>query len=320
LPEIATVDVFFAVEPDSAEVAIRLARRFGGRAIFDIHENYHKEMLDHWVPRWIRPLASLAVLTKLRSISRRVELVMGPCGSRVLPYEPQAAESMVVRHCLKREAIQKFAAKPFQDGRGPVRIMHGRTWLVHGTCEVVRGVALAEKRLRDGPPLRLVCIDDFGPDGARGRQVFSELLKAEKAEHLVELNPIVPFSKMLQMLSACDIGVIAYGRAFGVNCFPNRLFEYMAVGIPAIVPSYAVELQPFIERYHCGLAVDTERAEAIADGIVTLVRDREAAQQMGRAGREGSLAELNLENEIQPLIEWIRRPSTKAGIGIPVSP
>ena len=70
---------------------------------------------------------------------------------------------------------------------------------------------------------------------------------------------------------------------------------------------------PIIERYRCGIAADTELPQAIAEAVVRLVTDREAARKMGQSGREGSLAELNVEHEIQPLIEWIRRPVEKAG-------
>jgi glycosyltransferase involved in cell wall biosynthesis len=173
---------------------------------------------------------------------------------------------------------------------------------------------LAEKRLNRGETLRIVCFDDdFGVKGAQGRSEFLEMLRNERAEHLVEMNPRVPFSSMLPLLSACDIGVIAYGRKLGVTCQPNRIFEYMAVGLPVIVPDYAVELRPIIEKYHCGLAVDMERPEAIAEAVVQLVTNRAAARKMGRAGREGSLAELNMEREIRPLIEWIRQPREQAG-------
>ena len=56
-----------------------------------------------------------------------------------------------------------------------------------------------------------------------------------------------------------------------------------------------------------------ERPEAIAEAVVQLVTNRAAARKMGRAGREGSLAELNMEREIRPLIEWIRQPREQAG-------
>ena len=77
LPEIATVDVFIGAEPDSAAVGGRLARRFHARSVFDIHEIYHKDMLAHWVPRWIRPVAAFAVFLKLRSVCQHVNLVIG---------------------------------------------------------------------------------------------------------------------------------------------------------------------------------------------------------------------------------------------------
>ena len=310
LPGISTVKVFFSVEPDSALVAIRLARRFSGRAVFDIHEVYHKEGLIDRVPRLSRPLASRLVLRRLRSICRQVDLVIGPGRTRVDPYAPAERKSLIVRHCLTRKAIHEHMASPFAQARDVVRIMHGKALYSKGTREVICAMKIAEAMLTSGPPLRLICFDDFGLDQAGGRKAFQEAVRAEKAEHLIELNTLVPFSEMLSILSRCDIGVIAYGRECGVNCIPNRIFEYMAVGLPLIVPSYAIELQPIIERYGCGLAVDTERAESIAEAVVNLVRDPELAKKMGGAGRIASIEELYMEHEVQPLIEWIRRPAS----------
>lgn len=308
LPGISTVNVFFSVEPDSALVAIRLARRFGARAVFDIHEVYHREGLVDRVPRWSLPLASHLVLRKLRSICRQVDLVVGPGRTRVDPYASEGQETLIVRHCLARKTIQEYVASPFAPVREVVRIMHGKALYSKGTREVIRAMKIAEAMLPYGPPLRLICFDDFGLDQASGRKAFQEAVRAEKAEHLIELNSLVPFTKMLSILSKCDIGVIAYGKECGVNCIPNRIFEYMAVGLPVIVPSYALELKPIIEQYGSGLAVDTERAEAIAEAIVMLVRDAELARRMGSAGRIASIEELYMEHEVQPLIEWIRRP------------
>ena len=38
------VDVYYSPEPDSAEVAVRLAKRNGAKVIFDVHEVYHDVM------------------------------------------------------------------------------------------------------------------------------------------------------------------------------------------------------------------------------------------------------------------------------------
>ena len=82
---LSCVDVFYAPDPDSAMVAVRVARKNGGRVIFDIHEVYHGAMLQRWVKG---PIARVAGNVLQRRISRLAPAVTwswasaGPCWSR----------------------------------------------------------------------------------------------------------------------------------------------------------------------------------------------------------------------------------------------
>jgi hypothetical protein len=52
--KVQDVDVYYSPEPDSAEVAVKLARRNGAKVIFDVHEVYHDVMLSRWLKGWAR--------------------------------------------------------------------------------------------------------------------------------------------------------------------------------------------------------------------------------------------------------------------------
>ncbi|HVU16355.1 MAG TPA: glycosyltransferase [Candidatus Didemnitutus sp.] len=305
IPGIEKTAVFLAVEPDSAEVAIRLGRRFGARAIFDIHEIYHGEMLQYWVPAWLQPLASRVVLARLRSICRRADLVMGPGTTRIDPYRAVARRTLVVRHSLGLSAMQGNEARPLPDGTPMVRIMHGKAAPSRGTETLLRGAARAAELLDGRTVFKVVCFEGPGGAEAARNRPFRAFIEREKLLPLVDLRAQVPFSEMMPILATCDIGAIAYGRDFGVRSLPNRIFEYMAVGLPVIVPDYAAELRPILSRFQCGVEADMEDEESIAMAIIRLVTDRAAARAMGRRGREASLLELNMEQEIAPLIAWI---------------
>lgn len=305
--------VVIAVEPDSAFVASQLARRCNARAIFDIHEVYHRDALVDRIPRWLHGAVSPIVLSYMRHACRRMDLLIGPGRSRIDPYRRREQESLIIRHCLGKEVIERNCGAPFLAGRKCYRVMHGKANASKGTMEVIRATALAAKMLPDGVELCLVCFDDFGINDKDERSAFYELVRREGLEGQVELRSMVSFTEMLEILVHCDIGLIAYGRECGVNCVPNRLFEYMAVGLPAIVPSFAIELKPIIEEFRCGLAVDTENPEAIANAIVWLVGNQEEARSMGNAGRLVSRESLNMEAEIEPLIRWIRNAMRSSG-------
>jgi glycosyltransferase involved in cell wall biosynthesis len=122
----------------------------------------------------------------------------------------------------------------------------------------------------------------------------------------LDLRPGVPMQQMPDVLRACDAGLIAYGRDLGVDSLPNRLFEYMAAGIPIIAPFYAAEIARVVEGEQCGLLADFENPASVADAIVMLRSNPEMCRAMGRRARSAFLARHNWEVEVAPLLEAIR--------------
>jgi glycosyltransferase involved in cell wall biosynthesis len=158
------------------------------------------------------------------------------------------------------------------------------------------------------PDLRLVLFDVF--DNARAaawtREDYHALIKQTGTSAMVNLRSLVPHSEMPGILRACDAGIIAYNRQWGIASLPNRLFEYMAAGLPVIVPDYAREIRPIVEHERCGLLVDCEKPEAIAEAILYLRKNPQEARAMGRRGREGFIARHNWQVEVEPLLGRIR--------------
>jgi len=70
------------------------------------------------------------------------------------------------------------------------------------------------------------------------------------------------------------------GEGFGIV-----FLEAMAFGKPVIGPSYGAP-QEIIRSGENGLLVDPEDASSVAEALVTLLSNREAARQMGEAGKE----------------------------------
>ena len=139
------------------------------------------------------------------------------------------------------------------------------------------------------------------------RQTFDQTVAKAGAEGAVDMRPLVPLAEMKGILNQCDAGIVAYDRIWGVRSLPNKFFEYMAAGLlPVIVPSYSEEIRKIVEAERCGLLVDCEKAEEIADAIVYLREHPEEAREMGRRGREAFLARHNWSGEGALMLEMIR--------------
>ena len=169
---------------------------------------------------------------------------------------------------------------------------------------MLEALHLARERLSG---LRSIMFDMFagGADGA-GRKAFLRRAADLQIEDVVELHPAVPLQDMPDILRRCDAGLIAYGRELGADSLPNRLFEYMAAGLPVIAPEYSTEICRILYEDGCGVAADFENPSSIAAAIVELARDPDRCREMGRRAREAFESRHNWEVEVRPLLNRIR--------------
>ena len=131
---------------------------------------------------------------------------------------------------------------------------------------------------------------------------LEKLITANGAEEFVKLVPGMSFHQMQTEMSKCHAGLISYGRDLGIDSLPNRLFEYMAAGIPVLAPDYAIEISKIVEAEKCGVLTDTENPQALAEVIKTLMHDKNAALSMGQKGRTAFIARHNWDAEFDKLI------------------
>jgi glycosyltransferase involved in cell wall biosynthesis len=298
------VDVFFAVEPDSAVVASHLARRYRAAAIFDIHEIYHDEMLGRWAKGVFRKLLSECVRRSILKTCRRCDSVVAVSDATMAPYASVSTPHIIVRNCAPVSFADGGASDVCSPSREHFTVMHGKFAHERGTEAVLRAAAMAAQSV---PNLRLVMFEGSSEQFQADSSPESlKLISQHGARNVVDLRPTVPMHEMTGILRTCDAGLIAYDRTWGIRSLPNRLFEYMAAGLPVIAPVYADEIRKIVERERCGLLVDCEQPADIAAAFVHLQKNPAEAIEMGRRGLEAFLSRHNWEVEVKPLVQRIR--------------
>lgn len=86
---------------------------------------------------------------------------------------------------------------------------------------------------------------------------------------------------------------------------PNKLFEYMAAGLPVICSDEPLWVEE-VESVNAGICVNPEDVNAIRAAIVKLLNDRELAQEMGRNGRRAVETKYSWAREAEKLIDFYR--------------
>jgi glycosyltransferase involved in cell wall biosynthesis len=109
--------------------------------------------------------------------------------------------------------------------------------------------------------------------------------------------PVMPWDEMMRYTLGCDAGFSLDADTCTNQRYslPNKLFDYIAAGIPAIA-SPLPEVSAVIRQYGCGVVLEEVSPEAIAQALVRLRDDRallSALKEKSRAARN----ELNWEKE-----------------------
>jgi glycosyltransferase involved in cell wall biosynthesis len=114
-------------------------------------------------------------------------------------------------------------------------------------------------------------------------------------------------SEALALASECSIGLATILPLPNyVESYPTKLFEYMALGLPVITSNFPL-YREIVEVENCGICVDPEDPQEIADAIQRLIDDPELAIEMGKRGRAAALRSYRWDIEADKLLDFYRR-------------
>lgn len=300
--QLSKVDVYYAPEPDSAQLAINLKKKNGAKVIFDIHEIYHGAMLDRWLLGYRVNAISEYMRRSISRIASQCDLVVGVSDTVLEQYLKNNIPNVVVRSCAPLWFASGLPADVCGSQRTSFSIMHGKSNFGQVTMRVLEAAAIALTQIRG---LRIVMFDSVERNNA-GTQKLTERVQELMLTEVIDMHKGIPLQDMPGILQTCDAGLIAYGRDFGADALPNRLFEYMAAGLAVIAPVYAIEIARIINETQCGILVDCEDPSDIARAIVRLKQNPQLCREMGKRARDAFLMRHNWEAEVRPVIDYIK--------------
>jgi glycosyltransferase involved in cell wall biosynthesis len=123
----------------------------------------------------------------------------------------------------------------------------------------------------------------------------------------LELVPFQPYPGVIRELLSAKIGVVLLhplpNHADVIRS--NKLFEYMAAGIP-VIASDLPQWREIVGRLDCGLVVDPFDPVAVAGAIEYLLTHPAEAEAMGQRGRDAVRSELNWDADGARLLALYR--------------
>lgn len=113
----------------------------------------------------------------------------------------------------------------------------------------------------------------------------------------------LPYDEMCTQMQKSKIGLILLQPTHLNNYIglPQKLFEYMMLGIPIIAPDYP-EIRRIVNTAKCGLLVDVTNADMVYEAIKYLLNNNKLRMEMGYNGRKYIKDKYNWKSEATKLL------------------
>ena len=291
----AKVDLLLCRDLPLAPLALWVGRQLGVPVIVDIAENY-PAMLKHrfrWKEFRLRNLLVrnpfLAAALE-RFVVRRADALLAvveESRDRLVQVGAPPDRVEVVCNTPTMARIQAMATAAEHRGRSTSSIR-----LVYlGLLGHSRGIDVTLEALRELEGSGLdVHFDVIG--GLAGDADYPAHAAALGIAHRVTFHGHMPYEAALRVVAAGDVGIVPHhATEHWRTTIPNKLFDYMAAGVPVLV-SDAPPTKRIVEQTGCGLVFADRDPKDLARCIAKLM-DPDTRRRMGRAGQHAVDAQFN---------------------------
>ncbi|MCQ2274299.1 MAG: glycosyltransferase [Bacteroidales bacterium] len=282
-------DIYHFHDPELIPVGLKI-KRHGKKIIFDSHEDVPMQLLTkEYLPRWSRPILShiYATMERIRLARYHALVTVTPTIlERLATINPH---SVMVTNYPNYQAIEHNWDSATQ----------------HYVCFAGE---VAERYMHEN------IINALGQTEAKyllaGRvfiEPYFKKLQTLANWNRVEYLGVLPPTEVGQLMQRADIGLVLLDYSPNVGYHKGslgvlKMFEYMMAGIPVIATDFEL-WQEIIERYDCGICVNPNNTQAIADAINYLIHNPDIARQKGENGRRAVQQVYNWATQEQILFD-----------------
>jgi colanic acid biosynthesis glycosyl transferase WcaI len=222
-----------------------------------------------WMERYVYHKAARLII--VADSMRREVTSTGVADSKVHTIE-NWVDTSFIRPLPKDNAFRREVASPGQF----ILLYAGNMGHSHRIDVVLRAANILRHR-RD---LRFVLIGE-GTQKPRLMEMAGEM----GLENVV-FRPLQPRSRLPEAMAAADVGLVPLRKGLSTASLPSKIYTIMASGRPLVATLDRNEAAwRLVERARCGLLVEPEQPEALAEAIEQLAGDTELCRQLGENGR-----------------------------------
>lgn len=271
-----------------AGVALKL---LGKKVIYDAHEDVIGQMNQReYIPPLFRRVIGLGFLLAKNLGTACFDAVVAATPEIALKFPP--AKTVVVQNFPLVSEMLASGTVPL-NFRPPHIAYIGGASRLRGFLDIVKAMGLIEGHSE----ARLQFAGTISPES------LVQEAAALPGWERVTCHGWLSRTDTIRVLNNCRLGLVLYHTGPNhVRAQPNKLFEYMAAGIPVIASDFPL-WREIIEESGCGLLVDPTDAQAIANAIGRLLDDPDLAMAMGQRGKKAVTNRYNWDAEATKLLK-----------------
>lgn len=299
---------FHAHDLSTSAMALAAARVQRARCVCDFHEWYSENVT--WnvdrstyephprLKRWIYEATERAVLRQASAVVTVCESIAAELSAMVDP----ARNVVVIRNIPRVDTRHTPRVGPSL--RAQLKVPSGSFLLLYqGGVGPSRLLEPVIDSLAHAPGVVLVL---RGPGIEHYRELYEQRAARLGVADRLHCLPPVPSSEVVSAARDADAGIWTLPNLCKNFSYalPNKLFEYLAAGLPVLSADYP-EVRRIVERYGVGLLFDPYSPESIAGAAARLARDGALARQLARNTTD-ALLDMRADREWDKLVEVYR--------------
>ncbi len=251
-----------------------LLKGLGYKIIYDVHEDVPRQILSKdWIARLIRYPVSFAVAMLERFVAHCCDAVVSATPKIAERFPPH--KTTIVQNFPLPNELETTGTVPYIE-RPKSFVYIGGIDLVRGACEIIQALELLDS----------VCSANLELVGTIHPAHLEERLRRFAGWKWVTYWGQVTRGRLPGIIGKARAGLVLFHPlANHIDAQPNKMFEYMSVGLPLIASDFPL-WRRIIDGVGCGLLVDPLNPAAIAEAMCWILEHPKEAETMGQRGRK----------------------------------
>jgi len=281
-------DIYHFHDPELLRFALRL-KRGGKKIIYDAHEDLPKQVLGKfWINRFLRPLIAGLIRQYENYIASRLDCVVTATPSIRDRFKKVNPLSIDINNFPLADELSNQTE--WKEKKNEVCYI-GSISEIRGAKQIIEAMQFTNET-----KLNLA--------GTASPSTLYNSLKLIPSWNQVNDLGYIDREKATDIMSRSKAGIVTFlPQPNHMDAQPNKMFEYMSAGIPVIASHFPL-WKEIIEGNKCGICVNPNKPEEIANAINYLLKNEAEAEQMGKNGRKSVLKKYNWEIENEKLINF----------------